>query len=405
MGNRSAHEKYGEALRKAGLHETDLGQLWFSEAARALSQPLEVKLPYQEAGFFAPDKPRAAGLRFSVSRGHRLMVSFTILPDSARLFAELWSVDGSEPKLLKSADSTSLTYDADKDVQLLIRLQPELLSAVSYSLSISVGPSLAFPVSGGSSSDIGSVWGDDRDAGARRHEGIDIFGKRGTPVVAAADGIVTRVNEGGLGGKVVWMRPSGRNLSLYYAHLDSQLVRSGQSVTIGDTLGLMGNTGNARTTPPHLHFGIYTSGGAINPFPFVKPAPKLREPEFNTAMLGKVARTSAPQSLSSLTGGATSEPLPSGSYLEVQSVSDGHYRVVLPDGTPALFKKSVVAQATSLKSVHLLKPAQLLHAPFPGSAVIQQIDADSQVSILAYHGDFMYVSHNEVNGWLPRSSN
>lgn len=40
---------------------------------------------------------------------------------------------------------------------------------------------------------------------------------------------------------------------------------------MGDTLGLVGNTGNAKTTAPHLHFGIYKSGqGAINPLPFVK---------------------------------------------------------------------------------------------------------------------------------------
>lgn len=58
------------------------------------------------------------------------------------------------------------------------------------------------------------------------------------------------------GGKVVWMRDEARGMSLYYAHLDSQHVAAGAYVRPGDTLGFVGKTGNARTTPPHLHFGI-----------------------------------------------------------------------------------------------------------------------------------------------------
>ena len=48
------------------------------------------------------------------------------------------------------------------------------------------------------------------------------------------------------------------------------MVSGGNRVRVGDTLGFVGNTGNAKTTPPHLHFGIYTRGGAIDPLPFVK---------------------------------------------------------------------------------------------------------------------------------------
>ena len=78
-----------------------------------------------------------------------------------------------------------------------------------------------------------------------------------------------------LGGKVVFMRPSGKNLSLYYAHLDSQIVETGQRVTTGQVLGLVGNTGNARTTPAHLHFGIAGGKGWVNPLPYVKNSPKV----------------------------------------------------------------------------------------------------------------------------------
>ena len=53
------------------------------------------------------------------------------------------------------------------------------------------------------------------------------------------------------------MRPLFGNLRLYYAHLDTQLVAPGQIVRAGDPIGTIGNTGNAITTPPHLHFGVF----------------------------------------------------------------------------------------------------------------------------------------------------
>lgn len=71
--------------------------------------------------------------------------------------------------------------------------------------------------------------------------------------------------------------------NLYYARLDSQIEVQGQRVKTGDTVGIIGNTGNAKNTPPHLHFGIYTSGGAINPLPFINP--EAKEPSLVSASL------------------------------------------------------------------------------------------------------------------------
>ncbi|MEJ7667034.1 MAG: peptidoglycan DD-metalloendopeptidase family protein [Hymenobacter sp.] len=149
-------------------------------------------------------------------------------------------------------------------------MQPELLAAGRYTLRLWRGPGLGlFPVKGRTDQAIGSLWGSERDKGARRHEGVDIFAPRGTPAVAATDGYITRTGESKLGGLVVWLADNqGQNL--YYAHLDKQLVQPGQRVRAGDTLGLVGNTGNARTTAPHLHFGIYRGGrGAVDPWPFL----------------------------------------------------------------------------------------------------------------------------------------
>ena len=107
-------------------------------------------------------------------------------------------------------------------------------------------------------------------AGGRRHEGIDIFAANGTPVHATTEGILIRHGQNSLGGKVVWVRgPAGQRH--YYAHLSGfALVAPGERIEPGRVIGYVGNTGNAKNTPAHLHYGIYTRTGAINPFPLLR---------------------------------------------------------------------------------------------------------------------------------------
>lgn len=126
------------------------------------------------------------------------------------------------------------------------------------------------PVKGVRVGRLTNTWGAARGE-RRRHEGIDIFARRGTPVVAATQGVVTRIGQNRLGGNVVWVvGPGGQRH--YYAHLEAVAgISEGVEVMTGDTLGFVGTTGNARTTPPHLHYGIYTDSGAINPYPLLIP--------------------------------------------------------------------------------------------------------------------------------------
>ena len=130
---------------------------------------------------------------------------------------------------------------------------------------------LMIPVQGVKAKQISDTWGAARSQG-RKHEGVDIFAKRGTPVLSATQGIVSRVGLNTLGGKVVWV--TGPNLSRhYYAHLDDYAVdiQEGDWVEAGEVLGYVGDSGNAKGTPPHLHYGIYLNGsGAVNPYPFLK---------------------------------------------------------------------------------------------------------------------------------------
>ena len=133
--------------------------------------------------------------------------------------------------------------------------------------------SLPIPVAAVEPRQLRDTWHASRPP-ARRHEGIDIFAKKGTPIVASTEGIVLRREENRLGGKVVWVYgPGGQHH--YYAHLDKfGGAAPGERVQAGALLGYVGNTGNARTTPPHLHYGIYTNAGAINPYPLLAPDAK-----------------------------------------------------------------------------------------------------------------------------------
>ncbi len=132
--------------------------------------------------------------------------------------------------------------------------------------------SLHLPVAGVGRSALRDSWWAAR-SGGRRHEGIDVFADKGTPVLATTQGIMLRRGRSRLGGNVVWVLGPGRQRH-YYAHLDRfSDVSLGQRIEPGTVLGYVGNTGNAQTTPPHLHYGIYSRSGAINPFPLLAKVP------------------------------------------------------------------------------------------------------------------------------------
>ncbi len=109
------------------------------------------------------------------------------------------------------------------------------------------------------------TFGADRDGGARRHRGVDMFAPVGAPVVAPESGeLVLFWNE--LGGKSFGLYADSGTF-YYGAHLDS-FVGGDRRVVAGEMVGTVGNTGNARTTPPHLHFQIHPDGrrtAAANP--------------------------------------------------------------------------------------------------------------------------------------------
>lgn len=123
---------------------------------------------------------------------------------------------------------------------------------------------------------VGRVWfedsfGADREGGIRKHEGTDLFGKEGTSIVNCCGGIVEQIGWNRLGGERVGVRGDDGNY-YYFAHLHSisPLLVKGKRIEVGEPVGSMGHTGDALTTPDHLHFGIELPNGQwIDPYPFL----------------------------------------------------------------------------------------------------------------------------------------
>lgn len=106
-------------------------------------------------------------------------------------------------------------------------------------------------------------------SGGRLHQGTDVFAPYGSPAYAVVDGIIDKWGNGGLGGITLWLRADNGD-RYYYAHNSVNIATVGTRVKAGDVIARVGNTGNAATTPPHIHFEAHPGGGeAANPYPFL----------------------------------------------------------------------------------------------------------------------------------------
>jgi murein DD-endopeptidase MepM/ murein hydrolase activator NlpD len=404
----SAHERYAKGLEKAGLEATALGRDWLAAASSSIRQPLSVSLPFREAGYFAASEARAVAYAVRLREGQRLSAVAAANGAPLTIFLDLYrqTDDTTSPlDLVATVDTsvsptgTRLVHEARRDGQYVLRVQPELLRGGGYTLTLSTEPTLAFPVSGRDSRAVKSFFGADRDAGARRHHGIDIFAPRGTPVVAAARGTVRSVSPNNLGGNVVWLSDSERGQTLYYAHLDRHNVVAGQRVDVGDTLGFVGNTGNARSTPPHLHFGVYRRGqGPRDPYPFVyRSSAKIPAIVADTSELGVLGRSRGRASIVSSIErpGDAALTIDAATPLQIDGAAGSRYRVRLPDGTAGyVASRSVESTRRSIGRATVAAGTPLLDRPAPDAGVIASADGRT-LPVLGEFADYVLVETPE----------
>ena len=144
-----------------------------------------------------------------------------------------------------------------------------------------------FPVYGPSS--FGNTFGAPRgDVASGWHHGEDIFAPLGAPLLAVADGTIFSVGWNHLGGWRLWLRDHEGN-EFYYAHLSafSPFAVNRREVKAGTVVGFVGNSGDAASTPYHLHFEIHPVGmlymgydGAVMPYPYLLAWKHLQDVDF-----------------------------------------------------------------------------------------------------------------------------
>ncbi|MEL6984885.1 MAG: peptidoglycan DD-metalloendopeptidase family protein, partial [Actinomycetota bacterium] len=203
--------------------------------------------------------------------------------DLSRLHELRQSLDGETRSLL---DRLRLVVDYQVEaVAAVTETEAEIEQATIEAEAFRAGSEIfisgvVFPIGGPHDLPIIDSFGFPRMTGTpdeHWHEGIDLFAPRGTPLIAAERGLVTRIGSGRLGGLKLWVIGES-GTEWYYAHLDSFApgLHNGQVVEAGELVGYVGNTGNAVGTPPHLHLQMHPDGGRpVNPYPLLKTVSDL----------------------------------------------------------------------------------------------------------------------------------
>ncbi len=407
----SPHERYAESLRDTALDDTALARDWLAAADAALSRPLAVTLPMRESGYFAADSPAATAYQLELQRGRRFSMEVTFdSVETAQLFVDLFEArpDAAPRRIASLTEGATLAVDVPRDGTYIIRIQPELLRSGRYTAVQRTLASLPFPVKGLDAGAVQSEFGAARDAGRREHEGIDIFAPRNTPVVAVVDG-TARPGTNALGGNVVWLRDRRQSRSFYYAHLTRWAFEGTSSVRAGDVVGFIGNTGNARATPPHLHFGIY-AGGAIDPLPFLRADDRIPPPNRDVdEVLGQWVRM-RPARVPLRSGSALTAPtiaqLSRASLARATGVTDSLLRVELPDRTAGYLDRSAAMVArTPLRRQRLAAGIVLRERPLSHAPTVHTIDEAVTVDVMGEFNGFSLVqpSHGRA-GWIETKS-
>ena len=193
------------------------------------------------------------------------------LDEAERLLARRIDVTARLSRVLEQAEQTEAELGAARAERAPLRVR---LDSADFALQVFAAGSeivitgFVFPVADPHT--FSSTFGAPR-SGGRSHEGNDIFAPVGTPLLASERGVIARMGVGTLGGTKLWVVGES-GTQYYYAHLSAYAegITDGTLVEAGEIVGYVGNTGNAISTPSHLHFEIHPDGGdAIDPYPLL----------------------------------------------------------------------------------------------------------------------------------------
>ncbi len=392
----SPHDSYYSALLRENLKAT--AEHWKAEAEKSLAAPLRISLPYSERHLLEVDYLQPITFAFDLKIDELIQVNiFPSINTRAEVFVDVFHVKdaATEPVRIGSmaAKEQQFKIAAEHTGQYLVRIQPSHAAQGLMDVTITSPLRYGFPVDTERENAVQSLFGVGRDGGARRHEGIDIFAPRGTPVIAAETGFVSRVGDTPRGGKNVWVR--GDQRSFYYAHLDSIAVVAGERVARGDLLGTVGNTGNAVTTNPHLHFGIYKfAQGAIDPLPLVGRkkslttyAPPLVElaPRWLSVKTEKANLRSGPSLKATSVASLIRAEL-----VQVDSVAGDWLRVTTGEGTKGFIARSLT-QTPSESILTLTENYVAFYLPDDTAPVVGNFSAGDKLPTLGRFGSFAWV--------------
>jgi len=412
----TAHEAYGMALREFGLSESAMGADWIEASHRPLNNPVQTILPYKETFYFDPSRPESVGYRFFVKRGQRIEIHVLFQGmDSARVFMDLfresqrvtneWMPIASAPE-----QERRLLFEPRKDAWYILRIQPELLRGGRFEILIRQMPTLHFPVSGKNQDAIQSFFNDPRDGGTRDHHGVDIFSARHTPIIAPSEVSVQTIGSGNIGGNFIWLFDSKAYQYLYFAHLQDVHVSEYQSLKRGDTIGTVGNSGNAISTAPHLHFGIYIPGtGPVDPFPYIAYYDTLPGEITGHIPLNQTWRTNAAVMMHFFIRGTGDMDtlLPKYTPVSIMGRTPDYFRVALPNRLQAQIPAHCIEE---LRTIEKITAGELTLPVFesPYAQVIKQ-DALHRADTCHILGIFNHSYYIQINGnrtgWIRMDTN
>ncbi|MCJ7439270.1 MAG: peptidoglycan DD-metalloendopeptidase family protein [Acidimicrobiia bacterium] len=288
-----AAQSYSDALGEHAAQETEIARLEAEiPKLRARSDELKIQVRdravemYQQGSSMPLSRMIDAGSVVEAARAIQLSSSAAnhdrdLAAELARTAAQL-TRDEADLRVRKAAQDAIVGQLADQKIGLDIALAAadiavknlEAVGASQAEFSTVDGAAAGQVRTGAAICPVAGTtvfvndWGAPR-SGGRTHQGTDLLAAMSTPLVAVVAGTIDWDLDD-LGGTGVWLHGDD-GVGYYYAHLSKWEGTAPRRVTRGEIIGYVGDTGNARGGPPHLHFGVRApTGEMVNPFPTVR---------------------------------------------------------------------------------------------------------------------------------------